>query len=135
LHPSAGGWAYATPDQRQRDLKSFTQDTLSGSVGRNMVSRQTEPSSTYVADRRPPTTGRVLTALVVPCLVYIFLQFVGLVLHLTGAARRLDWLGTLASVCSLVAWFVLLVGLVRLVIKLRAWAATRAGRRGQRASS
>jgi hypothetical protein len=76
-----------------------------------------------------PTAGGVVAAAVVPCLLYLFLQFVGLVLHLTGAARRADWLGTLGSVCSLVAWFVLLLGLVRLVIKLRDLAAMRAERR------
>jgi hypothetical protein len=66
----------------------------------------------------------------VPCLLlYLFLQFVALVLHLTGAARRADWLGTLGSVCSLAAWFVLLVGLARLVIKLRDLRAERRGRR------
>jgi Kef-type K+ transport system membrane component KefB len=68
----------------------------------------------------------------VSCFLYLFLQFVGLVLHLTGATRRVDWLGTLGSVCSLAAWFVLLVGLARVVIKLRELAAMRAERRARR---
>jgi len=89
------------------------------------VSRQREPSRGYVRRRRPPTAGGVVAALVVPCLLYIFLQFVALVLHLIGAASRSDLLGTLGSVCSFVAWFVLLVALARLVIKLRVLAAMR----------
>lgn len=49
----------------------------------------------------------------------------GLALHIFGAARGTGWPGTLAMVCSLLAWLVLLVGLARLVVKIRARAATR----------
>jgi hypothetical protein len=60
------------------------------------------------------------------------LQFIGLVLHISDAARSgpapggTDPLEAVGSVCSVVAWLVLLVGVARLGIKLRALAATRA---------
>jgi hypothetical protein len=75
--------------------------------------------------RRRPTVGELIRADLIPFVLYISLQFLGLVLHLIGAARRADWPGTLATVFSLVAWLVLLVGLARLVVKLRALVATR----------
>ena len=71
-------------------------------------------------------------AAVVPCILYVCLQFAGLVLHIIAAAHngpeylRTDVLDTFAWVCSIVAWLVLLVGSVRLVVKLRA------GRRRER---
>jgi hypothetical protein len=117
------------PTASRPHLKGFTRNSLAGSVASTAVPRQTEPSSVDLRRRRPPSLGGVVAALIVPCLLFLFLQFVGLVLHLTGAAERADWLGTLSSVCSLLAWFVLLVGLAHLVSKLREFAATRAGRR------
>ncbi len=75
-------------------------------------------------------------AVVVPCTLYICLQFAGLVLHIIAAAhngpehmRSTDASGNLASVCSIYAWLVLMVGLVRLVVKLRALAAAHSQRR------
>lgn len=70
--------------------------------------------------RRRPTVGELLRSILVPCALFISLQFLGLVLHITGAAHRTNWPGTLATVCSSLAWLVLLVGLVRLVAKVRA---------------
>jgi hypothetical protein len=100
------------------------------------MSRQSELHHAYGRARRRPTAGGVILAVVVPCALYICLQFAGLVLHIIAAAhngpehlRRTDVFDTLASVCSIVAWLVLLVGLVRLVVKLRAVAATRSQRR------
>jgi hypothetical protein len=98
------------------------------------MSRQSELRHAYGRARRRPTAGGVILAVVVPCVLYICLQLIGLVLHLIGAARsgpagRANLFGTLGSVCSVVAWLVLLAGLVRLVVKLRALAATRSKRR------
>jgi hypothetical protein len=80
--------------------------------------------------RRRSTAGGLILAVVLPCILFICLQFVALVLHVSGAARsgpadaRPDLFGTLGSVCSLAAWLVLLAGLVHLRVKLRALAAT-----------
>jgi hypothetical protein len=86
----------------------------------------------YERARRRPAAGELILAVVAPCILFISLQFIGLLLHISGAARsgfapgRTDVVGTLASVCSVLAWLVLLVGLARLGIKLRALAPTRA---------
>jgi hypothetical protein len=90
------------------------------------------PPSAYEGPRRRPTAGELILAVVVPCILFISLQFIGLVLHVSGAARsgptpgRTELVGTLGSVCSVVAWLVLLVGLARLGVKLRALMAMRA---------
>jgi uncharacterized membrane protein (GlpM family) len=103
------------------------------------VSRQPELPSADGRVRGRSTAGEAIRAVIVPCILYICLQFAGLVLHILAAAhngpehlRRTDVFDTVASVCSIVAWLVLLVGLVRLVVKLRASAAARAQRRRAR---
>ena len=100
------------------------------------MSRQSELHHAYGRARRRATAGGIILAVVVPCVLYICLQFIGLVLHLIGVARsgpagagQANLFGTLGSVCSVGAWLVLLVGLVRLVVKLCALAATRSQRR------
>ncbi len=100
------------------------------------MSRQSELHHAYGRARRRPTAGGLILAVVVPCVLYICLQLIGLVLHIIGAGRggparagQANLFGTLGSVCSVVAWLVLLVGLVRLVVKLRAFAATPSQRR------
>jgi hypothetical protein len=101
--------------------------------GEPVVSRQAELPQPSGRARRP-TVGELIRAIVVPGLLYICLQFAGLVLHLIGAAhsdagRRSDAFGTLGSVCSVVAWLVLVVGVAYVVVKLRDLATTRSGRR------
>jgi hypothetical protein len=97
-----------------------------------MASSQPALPSAYEPARRRPTASELILAVFVPGLLFISLQFIALVLHVSNAARtgltpgRTDLSGTLASVCSGVAWFVLLAGLVHLAIKLRAFAAARA---------
>jgi hypothetical protein len=98
------------------------------------MSRQSELHDAYGRARRRPAAGGILQAVAVPCVLYIGLQFIGLMLHIIGAAHSgpaggANLFGTLGSVCSVVAWLVLLVGLVRLVVKLSALVATRSKRR------
>lgn len=68
--------------------------------------RETEPPHAAGAVSGRPSGAELLRAVLVPCALYISLQFLGLVLHITGAAQRTNWPATLATVCSLLAWLV-----------------------------
>jgi hypothetical protein len=89
----------------------------------------------YKRTNRSPSARGLLSAVGIACLAYLCLQFTGLLLHLAASAQlapnrlhRTDVFDTIASVCSVLAWIVLLMGLWRLAVWLRAIRGIRAQR-------
>jgi hypothetical protein len=95
------------------------------------MSKPPKLTPAYPHARHRKIAGEVARTVLAVLVLYICLQGIGLVLQIIGAAHagsgRTDVLGTVASVVSAVAWLIVLIGLVRVVVKVRASRTRRAG--------
>lgn len=86
------------------------------------MSQHSEPFDTLQGVRRWPRGTRLILAVVVPCALFILLQFVGLVVFVANAAHTGPFRSapdSLGQACSILVWLILVLGLVNLVTKLR----------------